>query len=588
MSSKKSSRLRRILAAAFLAAAIACAPAVLAPTPAEAAVAGFNPGNIIDDGNFYNGNAMSTSEVQSFLNQRLATCLIGKPPYMPGALSPSGSGNIIANNCLKDYRQTTSSRPSDAYCSGYVGTPNESAAQIIVKVGQACGISQKVLLVMLEKEQSLLTDAWPVTRQYNYALGMNCPDSGPGNSANCDAASAGFGMQLYLGARQLKVYKGNPNSFNYKPFQNNTIQWHPNASCGTSQVYIENWATAALYIYTPYRPNQAALNAGWGTGDSCSSYGNRNFYLFYTSWFGDTHGTTYPVTGNIAVYWEANKSWLGMPTAAARTIASSGGGRLQDFNGGFVYEANGGVAVGITKTSQILKAYSAAGGIEGEWGWPIASSVNQGTSGDNVMKFQGGLVVEANNVGVFLIPKLLVPYWEGTGGFRGTLGAPTASAETFGKLVSQKFQKNSIVRLESGEVILFDQRFLDAWQKIGGTSSALGIPAGVAVDISANGGGQEYPMAGGKMYRSDFGVVAFPKGNMLDAYAQAGGPAGDWGWPTGKPICTPDATRCSATFANGVAVWTQKRGHLFTSFTPPASDHLVPGNGESVTGGGVQ
>lgn len=257
------------------------------PAKAQAADArNFDPGLIITDSLFYNGTSMSAGEIQDFLNQRLKTCLIGTPPYLPGAPSPSGSGNTIASNCLKDFRQTTSSRPADAYCSGYAGQPNESAAQIIEKVGRACGISQKVLLVMLEKEQSLLTDSWPVTRQYNYALGMNCPDSGPNNSANCDSASAGFSLQLYLGARQLKVYKGNPSSFNYKPFQNNTIQWHPNAGCGTSQVYIQNWATAALYIYTPYRPNQAALNAGWGTGDACSSYGNRNFYLYYASWFG--------------------------------------------------------------------------------------------------------------------------------------------------------------------------------------------------------------------------------------------------------------------------------------------------------------
>src|SRR5690606_24086380 len=44
-------------------------------------------------------------------------------------------------------------------------------------------------------------------------------------------------------------------------------------------------ATANLYIYTPYRPNVAALAAGYGSGDSCSTYGNRNFYNFYVDWF---------------------------------------------------------------------------------------------------------------------------------------------------------------------------------------------------------------------------------------------------------------------------------------------------------------
>src|SRR5699024_1304734 len=41
---------------------------------------------------------------------------------------------------------------------------------------------------------------------------------------------------------------------------------------------------------TPYQPNKAALAAGYGIGDACSAYGNRNFYNYYTDWFGPTHG----------------------------------------------------------------------------------------------------------------------------------------------------------------------------------------------------------------------------------------------------------------------------------------------------------
>ena len=54
-----------------------------------------------------------------------------------------------------------------------------------------------------------------------------------------------------------------------------------------AEVYIENTATALLYIYTPYQPNLAALEAGAGEGDACSTYGNRNFSIIYSGWFGD-------------------------------------------------------------------------------------------------------------------------------------------------------------------------------------------------------------------------------------------------------------------------------------------------------------
>lgn len=267
----------------ILALAIGLLAAPSSTSPAQA-VSGndFNPGNIISDAAFYNGNAMSASEVQGFLNQRVPRCTIGDPGRTAGM--PWGS-TVIANQCLRDFQMTTTSRAANQYCNAYIGTPNETAAQIIAKVGQACGISQRVLLVMLEKEQSLVTDNWPTVRQFDIAMGYACPDSGPGNSANCDSAYYGFHNQVYRAAWQLKVYRAHPQSFNYRPFQINTIQWHPNPACGTSQVYIENWATAALYIYTPYRPNQAALNAGWGVGDSCSTYGNRNFFLLYNTWF---------------------------------------------------------------------------------------------------------------------------------------------------------------------------------------------------------------------------------------------------------------------------------------------------------------
>ena len=45
--------------------------------------------------------------------------------------------------------------------------------------------------------------------------------------------------------------------------------------------------TALLYIYTPYQPNEAALKAGAGEGDACSTYGNRNFAIIYNSMFGN-------------------------------------------------------------------------------------------------------------------------------------------------------------------------------------------------------------------------------------------------------------------------------------------------------------
>ncbi|XPP27420.1 MAG: hypothetical protein ACNYNX_04330 [Leucobacter sp.] len=262
----------------------------------------FNPGNIISDDLFYDGYALSATEIQVFLDQRVPRCTIGDPGRTAGMPWPANNSSI-ASACLKNFKMTTASQAADRYCGAYSGTANESAAQIIAKVAQACGISPKVLLVMLEKEQSLVTDTWPTVRQLDVAMGANCPDSGPNWSANCDPQYYGFQKQVLRGAWLLKYYLLNPTSYQYRAGQWNTIQWNPDPTCGTSQVYIENSATAALYIYTPYRPNQAALNAGWGVGDSCSSYGNRNFYLLYGSWFGSTQYPAGTPTGEVKDLW---------------------------------------------------------------------------------------------------------------------------------------------------------------------------------------------------------------------------------------------------------------------------------------------
>ena len=283
--------------------------------------AGFKAGYIISDSNFYNGTSMTAAQIQSFLTQQVPRCTIGDAGRKAG--SKWGSTTIAAH-CLRNLQINTQSRSANAYCNAYTGASNETAAQIIAKVAVACGISPKVLLVRLQLEQSLVLDTWPTVRQFSFAMGWNCPDSGPGNSANCNNGSAGFLDQVYGSAWQVKRYKALPNEYRYKAYRTNAIQWHPNASCGTSNVYIENAATAALYIYTPYRPNQAALNAGWSAStNECATYGNRNFYQYYRAWFGAPNSYFPDVTEGHKFFTEIE--WMG--TSGLSTGENIGDGR---------------------------------------------------------------------------------------------------------------------------------------------------------------------------------------------------------------------------------------------------------------------
>lgn len=229
----------------------------------------FNPGNIISDGAFFNGNALSERQVQTILDQQGVAC--------------------NGEHCLKSMTFATQSQAADEYCQAYKGGQNESAAAIIYKIGNACGISQKVLLTVLQKEQHLLTAINPGDFQFKSAMGLSCPDG-----VNCDPKYDGFFNQVYGMAKRYQYYVQNESQYTYHAGSLNYVQYNPNVNCGGSNVYIENKATALLYIYTPYQPNEAALKAGAGEGDACSTYGNRNFVIIYNSMFGNPPPASIP------------------------------------------------------------------------------------------------------------------------------------------------------------------------------------------------------------------------------------------------------------------------------------------------------
>lgn len=251
-------------------------------TPQLMASTSFDPGNIISDYNFFNSWAMTEGEIQAFLDRTIA-------------------GPCENSNCLSVLKMNTPNTTwSYGTCAPYSGAADESAARIIYKVQRACGISAKVLLVTLQKEQSLVTRTKPSAQNLRAALGQGCPDTG-----DCDSSFYGFFYQVYSAARQF-VWYTNPESSMYKSKkfevgQVKPVQLHPNAACGAPGVKIGNIATAALYHYTPYQPNAAALAAGWGaSADPCSSYGNRNFSLYYNQWFGSPTASPSPTAKRIA------------------------------------------------------------------------------------------------------------------------------------------------------------------------------------------------------------------------------------------------------------------------------------------------
>jgi hypothetical protein len=182
-------------------------------------------------------------------------------------------------------------------------------------------------------------------------MGYACPDG-----TTCNPAYRGFQNQVFSAAHRYQEYAASPASFGYRAGRTNNIRYNPDVNCGSSPVYIQNQATAGLYIYTPYQPNAAALAAGYGEGDGCSAYGNRNFWAYFTDWFGSTQAPGQTVWDPVGA--------LDAPSVGARVMNVSGWAvDPDDVNGvATVHLYVDGAGVGVLRADQ-YSAYT--GGYQG-------------------------------------------------------------------------------------------------------------------------------------------------------------------------------------------------------------------------------
>jgi len=188
---------------------------------ASASAAAFDPENVISNENMRDAHSMSEGQVQAFLETQ------------PGPLK------------------------------SFVTTDNSGvmrrASTIIWQACQEHQISPKVMLTMLQKEQSLLTRTTLATNTLSRAIGAGCPN-GTTNTY------PGFGRQMWNGARMLSSYgQGNPSFPVYYTGIAKTIYKH--STYGT-KIHPKSLATFKLYVYNPSVP------------------GNTNFSTIYNRFFG--------------------------------------------------------------------------------------------------------------------------------------------------------------------------------------------------------------------------------------------------------------------------------------------------------------
>jgi hypothetical protein len=265
----------------------------------------FQAGRIIDDEIFYNKNSMTVAEIQAFIEAKTPVCdtwgnikITNKPGYngltraeYVQIRTTDGTTNgyhTVPFVCLRNYAEHPETNKTNFETNAVKEEGMLSSAEIIYKAAQMYNVNPQVLLTIMKKEMSQVwTDDWPMIGVYNYVMGYGCPDTGPDQTAACNAKYKGFYKQVMHAAWQFNNYKETMATRKYRPGLTWDILYSPNTACGTKSVYVQNNATASLYIYTPYTPNDGALNNYPGEA-SCGAYGNRNFFMIFSNWFGST------------------------------------------------------------------------------------------------------------------------------------------------------------------------------------------------------------------------------------------------------------------------------------------------------------
>jgi uncharacterized protein with LGFP repeats len=497
-------------------------------SPAQAAdTSRFDPGNIISDTVFYDAGAMTASSIQSFLDSK--------------------------GGAIRNYRMTTATRAADTRCNGYAGVADEPAASIIAKVAASCGINPRVLIVTLQKEQGLITATNPPDSRYRIAMGYGCPDT-----AACDTQYYGFANQLYSAAKQFKNYAANPAKYSHRAGLTNNVRFHPNTGCGSSPVYIANQATASLYNYTPYQPNGAALAAGYGTGDACSAYGNRNFWNYFNDWFGSTQSSG---TAEILAAYKALGGATGTLGAAVTgyNCGTKNGGCFQHFARGSIYWSP--LSGAYSVQGNLLAGWGRMGWEAGELGYPTNEGYCGLVNGGCFQEFQGGSLYWQAQSGAHFVRNQIRAKWGSLAWETGTLGYPTGNDVCILRNGGcyQPFQGGTVYYSAASGARYVTGPIQARWATLKWESGTLGYPT-TDPACGLTGGGCFQQFQGGSMYHSPATGARFIRGNIRSAWGRLGWENSGLGYPITDEMCGLAGGGCFHKFSGGSIYWSPATG----------------------------
>ena len=497
----------------------------------------FDPGYIISDWQMANYESMSEAEIQKFLTAKNSCGETSHEYYLqlkqwnPGVNWHYENGHFV---CLSEER----------FGDGEAIGSGETAARIIWRAAQDYRINPQVLIVLLQKETGLITDPIPNNYDYRKATGYGCPDTAP-----CSAEYYGLKNQIRHAAALFRaVLDGGWTNY---PLGDNYVQYNPDRDCGGTTVNIRSLATSALYRYTPYQPNAAALAAGYGYGDYCSAYGNRNFYSYFEDWFGGVTGGS-----TISYYYSIHGDELG-EAVTDEVCGLTKGGCYRVFEGGYVYwSADGGARV---IDADLFDYWFSTGTEWGTLGYPM-SDVMVTSDGGKRQVFEGGTVYWTAGTGAWSVSGKLYDVYQKEGSEWGILGYPTSSEQKDANgVVYQTFEGGAVYW--NGKPWVIREFSVKKWEQLGGTKSKLGMVTGTGVcGITKDGCYQ--PFETGNIYWTAKTGAWDVSGGIYQEYLNNGTEWGILGYPTSSEQKDANGV-VYQTFEGGAVYW--ENGHARVS-----------------------
>lgn len=219
----------------------------------------FNPNLIISDAELLDYDSLSLAEIQNILEKYNSYLANYKTLNAHGTLKTAAE--IIYDAANNNYD-----------CSGVTLTEEAVEVEKEIKCKRITTVSPKFLIVLLQKEASLIENSCPSQSNLDWATGYGCPDNW-----TCNPYYKGFGKQVNSAALQFLAYINEQSRYTYKAGQTYAFSNpYGTISNETMTVTPANKATAALYNYTPHVFN-----------------GNYNVYKLYERYF-PTQAARYP------------------------------------------------------------------------------------------------------------------------------------------------------------------------------------------------------------------------------------------------------------------------------------------------------